>query len=97
MWTVLLNENPAAGVTPFRSGGNELPRTTDRDRIRAHTDRAYLCNAGIAESAPRSLLYSYPEAEVTPLEGRVGHVRWRRRFDEDAQWEVALDDVACAV
>lgn len=97
IWTDLLTGNPAAAMTPFRSGSTNLPKSTDRDRIRGRTDRAYLTSSRARITDEQPLLYAFPDAEVTRLEGRIGHVRWRRRLDETSPWEVAVDEVACPV
>ena len=98
MWTVLLGNEPAAALAPYRSGGNELPRHTDRARIRGYTGRAYLTSdAPAPESADEVLLENLDDAIVTRLEGAVGHVRWRRSASADADWRVELDDASVAL
>lgn len=97
MWSDVLIDHPAAAVTPWRSGGNELPRDTDRDRIRHHTDRAYLTSPSPRVTDDDTLLHAVEDMNAVPLEGHFGHVRWRRPMTRDGQWTVALDDISCVV
>jgi hypothetical protein len=99
MWQSALTPQPAAALTPFVCGEHPLPRPRDCERIRALTPHAYLtsqkvsasCRATLAEIAP------IPGAEITVIQGRAGHVRWRRMLDGSDDWRIALDSCAQAL
>lgn len=97
MWSDLLIARPAAVVTPYRSGGNALPRETDRDRIRRLTDRGYLTSPELTKPDDETLLHLVDEIDAVRLEGDVGHVRWRRPMAEGGRWTVELNEVSCAI
>jgi hypothetical protein len=99
MWGLGLCSNPGAAVTPFFSGSTPLPRPGDRARIRQMTSQGYLTTDRPVPAQGVTLLpFALPPGgSLNSIEGKVGHIRWRRKLDGSDAWQVALDDCARCV
>ena len=96
IWDLLLESQPVAAVTPFRSGKNPLPSHNDRTRIVSLTPHAY-STAPTSQSKvklrDRGVARSFREATKwsNDLYRRSGQVRFRKKIDaENNNWQVNL-------
>jgi hypothetical protein len=94
LWDEALSESPWALVAPFVWGRHKLPRESDRERIRSHTERAYLsapCERTRRKRA-RAVEKTLEQLGATPVNADppMGQVRLRTRVDEPEDWSVEL-------
>ena len=94
VWNEALIESPWALVAPFVWGRHELPRESDRQRIRSYTENAYLSASSERKHRKRARavektleqLGSVPVNADPPM----GQVRLRTPVDEPDGWGVEL-------
>ncbi len=100
VWTELSEDEVVAIVTPWARGGRYLPTQEDLARLRSSASRVYL-------TATPSLARARKDAELERLIRRLhgerleelrgwGHVRARRRLDEET-WRIELAGDAIVV
>jgi hypothetical protein len=98
VWATLVAESPVALLAPYRAGSTFRPADSDRERICALTDRAYITASPRIPAARRSVKRT--AASLGPLAkgvhdpwGRSGQVRARCN-GVDGVWTVELSDIA---
>ncbi len=98
VWEHRVDRGVVAVVTPFDRGRWSLPRSSDRDRIRALTSRAYLTSDKRDRPVKRDRATDRTIREATRSFSaetlRMGHVQARSQEDG---WAVAASEEAVAV
>jgi hypothetical protein len=96
VWEEVLSERPWALLAPY--GNSRLPTSTDRQRIRSRTDRAYLTAPSERTGRPRSKVVekTLEEMNARPvsIDPPMGHVRLRCAADAESNWAVDLFESA---
>jgi beta-lactamase superfamily II metal-dependent hydrolase len=83
VWSSMLQRDPMALLTPFRWGRHRLPAASDRQRILALTERAFITAHPEKDKSPgkRSVKVERLIADTVRRRwvaaGSLGHVRWR--------------------
>ena len=83
LWSDMLERNPLSVLTPFRWGRHRLPNATDRARILALTQRAFITAHPERDLSPKKRLVKVEQfinatAKRRSLAaGPLGHIRWR--------------------
>lgn len=91
-WTKLVGDDAIALLAPYRMGEKSIPRGSDLERIRARATRTFLAANPVAPAASRELKKARATlgslaSNVREIDGVPGHVRARRRSDEEG-WRV---------
>jgi hypothetical protein len=94
IWDEVLMENPWAIVAPFVWGRHELPKESDRDRIRSHTNHAYLTapperKHRKRERAVEKTLEQFKAVPVN-VDPPMGQIRLRSPIEKTNGWTVEL-------
>ena len=84
VWTHMLSAQPLCLLTPFRHGKHEIPTASDRARILAKTNQAFISSSPhlatrVATKRPKkieTLINAAAKARRQAV-GPVGHIRWR--------------------
>lgn len=91
VWVRLLDGEPLAVLTPFRWGRHRLPTASDRARILAKTQRAYITAHPERDLPPKAKRLPKVEGMIRQAirnrrqaAGPVGHVRWRASLTDGA-------------
>lgn len=92
VWEVLLEKQPHAGLTPYGSGRKPLPSEADCARLCDRTPNIFIAGdqRSNSERRDRAVEKTLKEATISGLrrvEGRMGHVRFRRPLGAD-EWDV---------
>ena len=92
MWDDLLDQEPAAVLTPWSRGSSHLPTDQDRDRIVARAPDAVLVGhratkPGRYDSAVERTLKEATESRHAAV-GRMGHARARCGPSDSGAWQV---------
>jgi len=98
MWSLLLERDSLAVLTPWIRGAKHLPTEGDLERIRKFSKKTYITalpSRILGRKKPDKILKQLHSAEISELRG-WGHVRARRLLTE-AQWRVELEGDAIAV
>lgn len=94
VWDEILSAAPWAILTPFVWGRHELPRDSDRDRIRSRTNRAYLTAPGSRKhrKRPRAVEKTLEQFGTVPVnvDPPMGQVRLRSPVDGGRGWTAEL-------
>jgi hypothetical protein len=90
IWKLLLSTAPVAIMSPFNNGSVALPKDTDRNRILAQTQRAYICST--ASRKPRLPVEQLRRLQdiannVRPMRWGFGMIRARSAIGEN-NWTV---------
>ncbi len=94
VWSEALTESPWALVAPFVWGRHELPRESDRERIRSYTENAYLSAPSERKhrKRERAVEKTLEQLGAVPVnvDPPMGQVRLRTPVDEPEGWRVEL-------
>ena len=104
VWQDMLETDPWSILTPWRRGGQNLPRRSDVQRILSSTPRAYSTTQGrrlTASSVPRDQMVARTIREsgikLRSVSMSNDAVRLRRPFGSQAPWRIELFGSACAL
>ena len=100
VWENILEPEPYSILTPWRRGGNSLPKSDDVSRILLHTTRAYSTarnTRGQSRSRASAVEKTIRESgiQLNPIAFSTGTIRLRKRIDHDTSWNVELFGSAC--
>jgi len=92
IWSKLLLETPAAVLTPFVKGSNNLPNPADKARIVGRTSKAYISSNGSKKALMNEKLEKRMKQickNIAVINTAFGAVRFRKKIGE-ADWGVEL-------
>jgi hypothetical protein len=94
MWEELLEDEPAALLTPWSRGAQQLPTSTDRTRILSLAPDSFIVGHGAAkpEGYDRAVERTLKEVAESRrvAKGRMGHARARCAPSDSRAWRVEL-------
>lgn len=97
VWSMMLQKDPAAVLTPFIRGKTVIPTDQDIKRIVSRTDNAYITAKPTSKKSntkrPKAVDRTIKEivGSLESIHPSVGHVRFRKKINSpDCPWKVDL-------